>query len=215
MKTLFQGVWTMVAAMMVAAFAFVSCETKEEYDKLSPEVQQKYVDAETAYQHDKEANRLFLLMLSSILTITSLSIFFAMLVWEFILPLFLKNGQTLGKKIFGIAVIRTNGVKITHVQLFIRTILGKYTFEVMVPVLAAILLYFTNFQLFAIVMVLILLAVEIICLLSTRRTRSTLHDVMSDTVAVDLESQLIFDSEEELMKYKEEQHAKMVNRSPY
>lgn len=32
MKTLFQGVWTMVAAMMVAAFAFVSCETKEEYD---------------------------------------------------------------------------------------------------------------------------------------------------------------------------------------
>ena len=32
MRTLFRGVWTMVAALMVASVAFVSCETKEVYD---------------------------------------------------------------------------------------------------------------------------------------------------------------------------------------
>ena len=55
-------------------YGIVEIETQEEWDKLSTEVQQKYIDAEEAFQNDKEANRLFLLMLSSILTITGLGI---------------------------------------------------------------------------------------------------------------------------------------------
>ena len=138
-----------------------------------------------------------------------------MLVWEFIVPLFIKNGQTVGKKIFGVAVMRTNGVKITPVQLFVRSILGKYTFEIMLPVFSVILVVFGGAGIFGIIMLAVIFIAQAISLIVTRRTRSALHDLLSDTVTVDLASQLIFDTEAELIKYKEEQHAKMVERSPY
>ena len=147
--------------------------------------------------------------------IVASSILLAVLVWELIVPLYLKNGQTVGKKIFGIAVMRTNGVKISPVQLFVRAILGKYTFEIMLPVFSIILIIFGGAGVFGILMLGAISIAQIIALVSTRRTRSALHDLLADTVTVDLASQLIFDSEEELVKYKEEQHAKMVERSPY
>ena len=120
------------------------------------------------------------------------------------------------KKIFGIAVMRTNGVKVSNVQLFIRAVLGKYTFEIMLPVFSVILLWFSQAGIFSIGMIALILIVQIAFLIGTRKTtRSAIHDLLSDTVTVDLASQLIFDTQEELIKYKEEQHAKMVTRSPY
>ena len=149
------------------------------------------------------------------LIITSLGILLAVLLWEFIIPLFLKNGQTLGKKIFGIAVMRTNGVKISNVQLFIRAVLGKYTFEIMLPVFAVLMAEFANMLIFGVVVIAAIFIAQVVVLIVTRNTRQALHDLLSDTVTVDLASQLIFETEEELIKYKEEQHAKMVERSPY
>jgi hypothetical protein len=64
-------------------------------------------------------------------------------------------------------------------------------------------------------MLAVIFIAQAISLIVTRRTRSALHDLLSDTVTVDLASQLIFNTEAELIKYKEEQHAKMVERSPY
>lgn len=187
----------------------------EEYEKLSEEEKQIYVTADEAFKNDPEVIKAYSLVYNLILVITAVGIFFAVLVWEFIIPLFLKNGQTLGKKIFGIAVMRTNGVKISTLQLFIRAILGKYAFEIMLPVFAVLLVIFANMALFGIVVLGALAIAQTVCILSTRNTRQALHDLLSDTVTVDLASQLIFDTEEELIKYKEEQHAKLVERSPY
>ncbi len=39
------------------------------------------------------------------------------LLLEFLVPLLFKNGQTLGKKIFGVALMRNDGVRIGHVTL--------------------------------------------------------------------------------------------------
>ena len=189
--------------------------TVEEYEKLSKEEKQAYATADEAFKKDPEVLKAYSLVYNLILVITAVGIFLAVLVWEFIIPLFLKNGQTLGKKIFGIAVMRTNGVKISILQLFIRAILGKYTFEIMLPVFAVILVVFANMALFGIVVLGALAVAQTLCILLTRNTRQALHDLLSDTVTVDLASQLIFDTEEELIKYKEEQHAKKVERSPY
>ena len=189
--------------------------SQEDINKLSEEEQQIYADANEKFQKDERMLKTYILIFGLTVVITAISILLAVLVWEFAIPLFLKNGQTLGKKIFGVAVMRTNGVKITPVQLFVRSILGKYTFEIMLPVFSVILVVFGGAGVFGLIMLAVIFIAQVISLLVTRRTRSALHDLLSDTVTVDLASQLIFDTEEELIKYKEEQHAKMVERSPY
>ena len=57
-------------------------------------------------------------------------------------PLKLGNGQTIGKKVFGIGVMRVDGVQLTTIQLFIRTILGKFTLETMIPVYIVLMIFF-------------------------------------------------------------------------
>ncbi len=189
--------------------------SQEDFNKLSKDEQQVYADANEVFQKDERVVKTYSLMFGLTVIITAISILLAVLVWEFIIPLFLKNGQTVGKKIFGVAVMRTNGVRVTPVQLFIRSILGKYTFEIMLPVFSVILVVFGGAGVFGVIMLGVILLAQTISLLVTRRTRSALHDLLSDTVTVDLASQLIFETEAELIKYKEEQHAKMVERSPY
>ena len=78
--------------------------------------------------------------------------------------------------------MRTNGVKISILQLFIRAILGKYTFEIMLPVFAVILVVFANMALFGVVVLAALPIIQAVCLLVTRNTRQALHDLLSDTV---------------------------------
>lgn len=187
----------------------------EDFEKLSEEEKAVYAKADEAFKKDPEVLKAYSLVYNLIITITALGIFFAVLLWEFIIPLFLKNGQTLGKKIFGIAVMRTNGVKITPVQLFVRSVLGKYTFEIMLPVFSVILVVFANAGIFGVAMLLIVTVAQIASLVATRKTRQALHDLLSDTVTVDLASQLIFETKADLIKYKEEQHAKMVERATY
>ena len=170
--------------------------SSEDFDKLSKDEQQVYADANEIFQKDSRVIKTYSLIFSLTVVIVAISILLAVLVWEFIVPLFIKNGQTVGKKIFGVAVMRTNGVKITPVQLFVRSILG-------------------GAGIFGIIMLAVIFIAQAISLIVTRRTRSALHDLLSDTVTVDLASQLIFNTEAELIKYKEEQHAKMVERSPY
>ncbi len=193
--------------------------SQEDFNKLSTDEQKafnkKYEEVTKLLVKNEKYIKLNSLVINLTLIITSLGILLAVLCWEFIIPLFLKNGQTLGKKIFGIAVMRTNGVKISTLQLFVRAIFGKYTFEIMLPVFSVILVVFANAGIFGVAMLLIVTVAQIASLVATRKTRQALHDLLSDTVTVDLASQLIFETEADLIKYKEEQHAKMVERATY
>lgn len=193
--------------------------SQEDFNKLSTDEQKlfndKYEEVTKLLIKSEKYMKLNSLVINLTLITTSLGILLAVLCWEFIIPLFLKNGQTVGKKVFGIAVMRTNGVKISTLQLFVRAILGKYTFEIMLPVFAVLMVVFANMLLFGVVVIAAISIAQVVALIVTRNTRQALHDLLSDTVTVDLASQLIFDTEEELIKYKEEQHAKMVERSPY
>jgi uncharacterized RDD family membrane protein YckC len=130
-------------------------------------------------------------------------ILIAILIVEFLIPLFLKNGQTLGKKMFGICLMMDNGVKIKTLPLFVRTLLGKFTIETMIPVYFIVLLYFGHINLLHIVILGVLVIAELL-LIIIHRKNPLLHDLMSYTVVVDKESQMIFDTEEDLIKYKQE-----------
>ncbi len=162
--------------------------------------------ASDAIAADAEANRLYNLLLQLIILIASLGLLFSFLVLEFAVPMLLKNGQTIGKKVFGLAVMRIDGVRVNGVMMFIRTVLGKYTIETMIPVMMVLMIYFGAI---GIVGVGILLAVLIanLVILAVSRENAMIHDKLACTAVVDMASQRIFDTPEALMQWKQEQQA--------
>ena len=188
--------------------------TLEKYEALSDEQKAQYDLADKAWRTDADVAYTYTLVLNLTLLITSFSILFAYLLLEFFVPLLFKNGQTLGKKIFGIALMKTNGVKINTPALFIRTVLGKYTIETMIPVFILIMLYFNIVGIVQLAILALILLLQIVFVVTTR-TNSAIHDMLASTVAVDMASQLIFDSEEELLEYKKRIHAENAQSSNY
>ena len=188
--------------------------TLEEYEKLTPEQLDLYMQALEAINADNEVMHTYSMVVNLTLIIASFSILAGYLVLEFIVPLWLGNGQTLGKKIFGIALMRQDGVKITPLMLFARTILGKYTLETMIPVLIVIMLLFQMIGLIGTLIIGLILLLQVILLIATR-TNSALHDLLACTVAVDMASQMMFDSPEALLEYQKRISAEKANRAGY
>jgi hypothetical protein len=73
--------------------------SEEEYNKLTDEQKAILDKAFTAFGEDEEVAYLYNMQINLILLISSISIFLAYFILEFVLPLFFKNGQTVGKKI--------------------------------------------------------------------------------------------------------------------
>ena len=102
----------------------------------------------------------------------------AFLLLEFLIPLLLGNGQTVGKKVFGVAVMREDSVKLSPVLLFIRAILGKYTIETMVPVLIILMIYWSVLGFFGTVILFGMLILQLVLLFSTKeRSMRLVQDV--------------------------------------
>lgn len=197
----------------------------EEYEKLTEDQQQAFIafanQANAEHTKALYENATYMkeynLWMSLTLMMTSIGILLAVLIWEFIVPLFLKNGQTVGKKVFGIAVMHTNGLRVRPFSMFVRAILGKYVFEIMVPVYLAIMMYFgvINTVVGAVVLVLILVLQIAIFVYTKNTSHSFLHDLISRTVTVDLASQMIFDSEEEMLEFKKQEQNTIAERNDY
>lgn len=177
--------------------------TDEEFAKMSEEELAKYQAASEAMAKDTEAQKIYEMYVNMSLVMISGGVLLAFLILELLVPILLKNGQTLGKKCFGVALMRKDGVRITPFMVFTRGILGKYTIETMIPLLLlmASLLGVTGLET-TLVCIAFLLA-QIIVTLATRN-KTALHDLLACTVAVDLSSQMIFDSVEEMEAYEAE-----------
>lgn len=180
-----------------------------EYEQLTPEQLGALDAAYGALAADPEAVRAYDMVVQLTFLITTLGILFAFLLVEFTVPRLLQNGQTLGKKIFGIALMRPEAVRVGNAALFIRAILGKYTLETMIPVYLLIMMYFNRIGLLGTVFLIVLLIVQIVLMLATRG-RTPIHDLIAGTVAVDLQSQRIFGSREEMLAFKQKLHAEAV-----
>lgn len=158
---------------------------------------EKYAAAESAVAGDPEASREFSTVVDLSLIITSVSLFIATFLSEFILPLLLGNGQTLGKKIFSIGVIRPDGVRLSRIQLFTRAILGKYAVETMIPVLLIMLFYFRGMNALLTFAPVAAIAVAQLIFFCASGRRALIHDVLAGSVAVDAQTQIIYADEKE------------------
>ena len=195
-----------------AEYGVVFDISQEEFMQKTEAEQARWNEAYGALIKDTGAMYSYNMVINLTLVISSLAILFAYLILEFFVPLTFENGQTLGKKIFGVAVMRTDGVRVTAPLLFIRTILGKFTIETMIPVLICVMIFFNMIGIVGMLILGLILLLQIILLISTH-TNSCIHDVLAKTVAVDMQSQLIFETEEELIAYKNKVHAEKVKLS--
>lgn len=185
-----------------------------EYESLTEEQLQALDDAYAALNADQDAVYAHDMMVYTGLVTLSLGILLSFLALEFFLPLRLGNGQTLGKKIFGLGLMRQDGVKIRPLALFVRTVLGKYTIETMIPVLIILMILMNSIGIVGPVVILLILLLEGLLLLFTRN-HTTLHDLMACTVEVDIASQMIFDTPEALLAYKTKLQAEKAAREAY
>lgn len=188
--------------------------TQEQYQAFSETERAQYDAAYQALTEDEEAMKAYNMVTSLMMLIVSLGILGGYLILEFAVPMWLKNGQTIGKKIFGIALMRVDGVKITPFMMFVRTLLGKYTIETMVPVLIVVMLMFNMISIVGTLIIGLILLAQVI-LLFANKNRCVIHDLMACTVAVDLSSQMIFDSPEAMLEYKKQRHADSVVHQDY
>ena len=188
--------------------------TQQAFDELSQEQQDHYDAAYAALIADEEVIYLYNMVLNLTILITTFSILLSVLLLEFFLPLLLKNGQTLGKKIFGIALMRTDGVKVSSLQLFIRTVLGKFTIEIMIPVYVLMMVFFNTIGIIAVAILGAILVGELLSLVLSK-TGGLIHDSIAGTVAVDMASQMIFDSPEERVEYIKRLHAEQTSQQEY
>ena len=133
----------------------------------------------------------------------SVGLLLSYLILEFIVPLALKNGQTVGKKIFGICLVRPDCVKVTGVPLFARTVLGKFAIETMFPVLLVFLFFFGGLGLLAVILFAGILLLNVILFLATKN-KTPIHDVIAGTVAADMKLQKMYASEEERDEHRAE-----------
>ncbi len=185
--------------------------TQEEYNALDDGQRQNYDAASKAISEDKDVIYVYNMLINLSLIITVFGVLFGVLVVEFFVPIFLKNGQTLGKKIFGIGVMHNEGIKVSNLQLFVRAVLGKFALELMIPLSIVIMIFFNTIGITGLAVMLIYAVVQIICFV-TSHTYGLLHDVLAGTVAVDFASQRIFDNREQLIEYKKARHAEKVSR---
>lgn len=188
--------------------------SEQAYNELAEADRGKVDEAYAAYSADERVVYVYNMMINLILLTTSLSILCAYLVLELMIPLIFGNGQTVGKKVFGIGLMQTNGVRVSTFSMFVRTVLGKCTIGTLVPAAIIILSILGSAGITGPVVLLLILVLQI-GLVAGTKTNSAIHDVLAYTVAVDLASQMIFDSPEALLSYKKKIHAEAAERAEY
>ena len=164
--------------------------TEEDYLAMSEAEQKNYDEAYEALSQDPQALETYGRMMGLTLTIAAVSFLLPLLIWEFVIPLCLGKGQTLGKKVFSLAVVQKNFAYITPMQLLMRTLVGKYAIETMVPLSILLMVFWGSISMSGVMIFLVLAAGQIACVALTRN-HSAIHDLVSGTQVVDRSSLVI------------------------
>lgn len=187
---------------------------KEDYDKL-PEAERDKIDrAYEEFATEDEVIYIYNLLLNLTLVIVTFSVMLSFVALEFVVPLLFGNGQTIGKKVFAVGVMHVSGVRLRGTALFARSIVGKCTMETLIPIMILFSLLFGGGGMVAIIVLGLILILEIFVFFRGKLW-TPIHDILSYTVCVDLASQMIFETQEDLVAYKAKIHAEETEHSDY
>lgn len=185
-----------------------------EYEALDEAGRKTMEEAYAAMSANSDAVRNYNMMIQLTILITSIALLLGYLVMEFFVPLKFGNGVTLGKKVFGLAVMQNDGVRLTAVGLFIRTVLGKYAIETMIPAIILMMIFWGTIGIVGPIVLFAILVVEVAVMIATH-TNALIHDLLANTVVIDYASQMIFETREDMIHYKEKIHAEMAAKQEY
>jgi len=174
--------------------------SQEEYLKLSAQEQQNYDAAYEAMLTDPEATAVYAKVFMKYLAAVLLALAAASFILEFLVPVLQRRGQSPGKVLFSVAVIRPNGIRANPFQLFLRAIPGKFCFVILLPLSLLATGFFGILGSVGLIGFLVLVIMHLLLLLLTPN-HSALHDLLSGTVAVDQNYQRIFDNQADLDEY--------------
>lgn len=184
---------------------------RDEIIELPEEEQKKYEDAYEALNKDDRA----LFLLNQTVKITLLSIAVGLLVGylilEVMIPLILKNGQTVGKKALGLCVMHKYQVRVGVMQVIFRAIVGKYFLETLIPVMMYLLRYFGALNTTASLVLAIIVMVQAFIVFFSQ-ANCGIHDKLFNTVVADFKKQYIFDTLDERIDYEEAYEKEMAKR---
>lgn len=177
--------------------------TQEEFQQMTEEEKTEYTEkynlVNEKMANNKDVAETNVEIITRVLVSLAISVLIADLVYYFIIPLFFKNGRSLGKKMFGLAVVRTNGVKASTPVLFIRSMIGIYAIETMFPFM---LVFMRLLGLLGSISFIVILLLGILQIATTAmsQTNSCIHDLLTDTAVVEFSSQKIYETEEQLIE---------------
>ena len=181
--------------------------SQEEYDKLEQSEKNNYKAAVDAMNSDEEASSAIKKSYSLSIGIFLGGIIVSFVVFGFIVPLILKEGRTAGKRLFGLAVIRSGFTHASPVVIFTRNVIGTGVFEIILPIMIFLSSLMNLTGVFGIILLVIFIAAELIVFAKSSGHR-LLHDVLADTVVVDWASQRVFDTPEERDRFIEEEKSR-------
>lgn len=181
--------------------------SEEDYEKLDDAKKEIYDQANNAFLKDPRTGSAFRNLLVLAIANVGASLLVADLVIYFVVPMLFKNGQTLGKKCFGIAVVRTNGVKLTPSVLLIRSVIGQFAMETIVPLTIIAMMLLGTLGFVGTVTLFLFAALQVGVMIYTK-TNSCIHDLLTDTVVVDLISQQIFENQAARTEYDKAEAAR-------
>lgn len=116
---------------------------------------------------------------------TALGIFISFLLSEVLVPLLLKMGETIGKKIFSLSLIRLDEKRVGGGTLILRTLAGKYLMETLPVVFLSLYAFFSYSGLC--LLIAFLLVILNVSLAVFSKNHRALHDIISGTVVVEKE----------------------------
>ena len=110
--------------------------------------------------------------------------------------------------------MRIDGVKVTPVMVFARGILGKCTIGVLVPIYLLMMIIFGMLGSVGVAVLAILLIAQVVMFFGTKY-HTPIHDKFAQTITVDMASQRIFDSVEEMLEYQKRLAAEDAEKREY
>jgi uncharacterized RDD family membrane protein YckC len=165
--------------------------TEEQYAALGQEEKDHYRAAVDAANADPDANAAAMSYYKSVFAIFAGGIIISAAVLGFAVPLALGDGRTLGKRLFGLGVMRLGFTRVTPAVLIARNVVGKGVMELLLPAMLLFSAVTGVTGVFGLAALGLFLAAEAVSIAVTYERRP-LHDVLAGTAVVDWDSQLIF-----------------------
>lgn len=158
--------------------------SEEEFYEMTNQEMENYEAAYNALMADENAMALYSKMIWMMLAMLGISSLLGYAALEFVIPMLLGRGQTVGKKIFSLSVVKVDGEDLGAVGLLLRTFVGKFLIETMFPVMMVVLMMFGFVGLVGPVLVLVLVVLEIVVMVRTE-SNSMVHDLLANSVTVE------------------------------